>query len=142
MKKILVIPFVLISFFSFGQVSLLGATPEEIKQTNYIRYNIKDTSWKITNLGDGKFSLHANISDDIVTSYFFKDGEKVNYRYSIYISGYKTYIKLKDAIFKSKTHIYQKDGGYKSAQEELYVYFTENIREKDIYSITFYPFPR
>jgi hypothetical protein len=129
----------LIMFFSalaFAQKPMVGFTPGEIKQRNYLESGTSYNSWGVDQ-ANGFYMLYTEIpSISGYAYYYFADGAELNYLSSLIMYDYNSYKLIKSKTIKRS--VSQSNGWYKEKESGLYIYFqTSNGDGKKIYSIIY-----
>lgn len=129
---------VLMSVFAFAQKPMVGFSPADIKQQNYLEFNTSYDDWNIDQ-GKGFFMLSTDVpSVKGYAYYYFMDGAKVNYRYALIMFDYDSYTYLRTQTIKGCT--YQSGGWYKQTESGLYVYFDSGVSDgKATYMVIYSP---
>lgn len=136
MKTIITSLMMFFSVMTFAQKPMVGFTPAEIKQQNYLEFSTSYDSWNIDK-GDGFYMLYTEVpSVRGYSYYYFVNGAELNYRSALIMFDYDSY-----KYIKSKTIdgcVYQSNGWYKQTNSGLYVYFDSGVTDgKTIYSIVY-----
>jgi hypothetical protein len=136
MKTIITSLMMFFSVMAFAQKPMVGFTPAEIKQQNYLEVGTSYDSWNVDE-GDGFYMLYTEIpSIDGYAYYYFANGAEANYLSALIMYDYNSY---KDIKYKTiKGSVYQSNGWYKERKSGLYIYFqSANDDGKKIYSILY-----
>lgn len=127
---------VLASVFAYAQKPMIGYTPNNIKQQNYLEFGTPYSSWHIDQ-GDGFYMLSTDVTSiSGFAYYYFADGGELNYRYALIMYDNESYQELKKATIKGC--VYQFGGWYKQTESGLFVYFKEGVSDgKSVYTIVY-----
>jgi len=124
------------SALAFAQKPMVGFTPGEIKQRNYLESGTSYDSWGVDQ-ANGFYMLYTEIpSISGYAYYYFADGAELNYLSSLIMYDYNSYKLIKSKTIKRS--VSQSNGWYKEKESGLYIYFqTSNGDGKKIYSIIY-----
>jgi opacity protein-like surface antigen len=138
MKKVITVLAVLMSGVAFAQKPMIGFSPNNIKQQNYIEFGTSYNSWSVDQ-GKGFYMMSTAVeSTGGYAYYYFMDGAELNYRYALIMFDYKTYTYLRTQTIKGCT--YQSGGWYKQLSSGLYIYFDSGVVDgKAMYTIIYSP---
>jgi hypothetical protein len=138
MKTVITVLMVLMSVFAFAQKPMVGFSPNNIKQQNYIEFGTSYSSWSVDQ-GKGFYMLSTAVeSVDGYAYYYFTDGAELNYRYALIMFDYKTYSYLRTQTLKGC--VFQSGGWYKQTESGLYVYFDSGVSDgKAMYMVIYSP---
>jgi hypothetical protein len=136
MKTIITSLIMLFSALAFAQKPMVGFTPGEIKQRNYLESGTSYNSWGVDQ-ANGFYMLYTEIpSISGYAYYYFADGAELNYLSSLIMYDYNSYKLIKSKTIKRS--VSQSNGWYKEKESGLYIYFqTSNGDGKKIYSIIY-----
>jgi len=136
MKKITTVLLVLMSTFAFAQKPMIGFSPNNIKQQNYIEFGTSYNSWFVDQ-GKGFYMLSTEVpSVNGFAYYYYMDGAELNYRYALIMFDYKSYTYLRTETLKGC--VFQSGGWYKQTESGLYVYFDSGVSDgKAIYEVIY-----
>ena len=136
MKTIITSLIMFFSVLAFAQKPMVGFTPGEIKQRNYLQVSTPYESWGVDQ-ANGFYMLYTEIqSISGYAYYYFADGAEVNYLSSLIMYNYDSYKNIKSETIKGCVR--QSNGWYKEKNSGLYIYFqTSNGDGKKIYSIIY-----
>ena len=136
MKTVITVLMVLMSVFAFAQKPMVGFSPNNIKQQNYIEFGTPYTSWFVDQ-GKGFYMLSTAVPDvEGYAYYYFMDGAELNYRYALIMFDYKTYTYLRTQTLKGC--VFQSGGWYKQTESGLYVYFDSGVSDgKAMYTVIY-----
>jgi len=136
MKTIITSLMMFFSVMAFAQKPMVGFTPAEIKQRNYLEVSTSYDSWNVDE-GDGFYMLYTEIPGiDGYAYYYFANGAEANYLSALIMYNYDSYKYIKSNTIKGS--VYQSNGWYKETKSGLYVYFqTANDNGQKIYSILY-----
>lgn len=119
----------------YGQKPMVGYTPSQIKQRNYVEFNTNLDSWIIKGDSRGnetilstKFTING-VFDLASISYFFKNNTEVNYQCIIYTYNKIQYLDFKRTLMEKST--YDHNGWYKTNSAGLFVKFYDDFYLKD-----------
>ena len=136
MKTIITSLMMFFSVMAFAQKPMVGFTPTEIKQRNYLESGTSYNSWDVDE-GDGFYMLYTEIpSVNGYVYYYFANGAEINYLSALVMYDYNSYKDIKSKTIKGCVR--QSNGWYKHTSSELYIYFqTADGDGKKIYSILY-----
>ena len=136
MKTIITSLMMFFSVVAFAQKPMVGFTPAEIKQQNYLEFSTLYDSWSVDE-ADGFYMLYTEVPNiDGYAYYYFANGAELNYLSALIMYDYNTYKRIKYNTIKSC--VQQPKGWYKQKSSGLYVYFQKNNGDgKNIYSIIY-----
>jgi hypothetical protein len=136
MKTIITSLMMFFSVMVFAQKPMVGFTPTEIKQRNYLESNTSYDSWGVDE-GDGFYMLYTEVPNiNGYAYYYFANGAEMNYLSSLIMYNYDSYKNIKSETIKGCVR--QSGGWYKHTNSGLYIYFqiADGDRKK-IYSILY-----
>ena len=136
MKTIITSLMMFFSVMAFAQKPMVGFTPTEIKQRNYLESNTSYDSWGVDE-GDGFYMLYTEVPNiNGYAYYYFANGAEINYLSSLIMYNYDSYKNIKSETIKGCVR--QSGGWYKHTGSGLYIYFqiADGDRKK-IYSILY-----
>ena len=136
MKSVITVLMVLMSVFVFALKPMVGFSPANIKQQNYLEFNTSYDDWDIDQ-GKGFYMLSTEVSSvKGYAYYYFIDGAELNYRYALIMFDYNSYTYLRTQTIKGCT--YQSGGWYKQTASGLYVYFDSGVSDgKATYTVLY-----
>ena len=136
MKTIITSLMMFFSVMAFAQKPMIGFTPTEIKQRNYLEVGTSYDSWNVDE-ADGFYMLYTEVPEiDGYAYYYFANGAELNYLSTLIMYDYDSYKYVKSNTIKAS--VYQSNGWYKQTSSGLFVYFqTNNSEGKKVYSILY-----
>ena len=136
MKTIITSLMMFFSVMAFAQKPMVGFTPNEIKQRNYLEVGTLYESWNVDET-DEFYMLYTEVqSISGYAYYYFANGAEANYLSTLIMYDYDSYKSIKSRTIKRS--LYQSGGWYKETKSGLYIYFqTANGDGKKIYSILY-----
>ena len=136
MKTIITSLMMFFSVMAFAQKPMVGFTPNEIKQRNYLEVGTLYESWNVDET-DEFYMLYTEVpSISGYAYYYFANGAEANYLSTLIMYDYDSYKSIKSKTIKRS--LYQSGGWYKETKSGLYIYFqTANGDGKKIYSILY-----
>ncbi len=136
MKTIITSLMMFFSVAAFAQKPMVGFTPAEIKQQNYLEFSTSYDSWNVDE-GDGFYMLYTEVPNiNGYAYYYFSSGAELNYLSSLIMYDYNLYKSIKSKTIKDCD--YQSNGWYKHKSSGLYIYFqTGNGGSEKIHSILY-----
>jgi hypothetical protein len=92
MKAIITSLMMFFSVIAFAQKPMVGFTPIEIKQRNYLEFSTLYESWNVDE-GDGFYMLYTEIPNiDGYVYYYFATGAELNYLSALIMYNLESYI--------------------------------------------------
>lgn len=119
----------------FAQKPMIGYTPSEIKQRNYLEFSTKLDSWIIHDNSLGNETILSNtftingVFDAARVSYYFKNNTEFNYQCIIFTYSKVQFLDFKQSVIEKST--YAHDGWYKTNSTGMFVKFIDNFYDKD-----------
>jgi hypothetical protein len=136
MKTIITSLMMLFSVMAFAQKLMVGFTPAEIKQQNYLEFSTLYDSWNVDE-ADGFYMLYTEVPNiDGYAYYYFANGAELNYLSALIMYNSDSFKSIKSKTIKSCVR--QSNGWYKHTSTGLYIYFQTTVKEgKKLYSILY-----
>jgi hypothetical protein len=136
MKTIITSLMMFFSVMAFAQKPMVGFTPAEIKQQNYLEFSTLYDSWNVDE-ADGFYMLYTEVPNiDGYAYYYFANGAELNYLSALIMYNSDSFKSIKSKTIKSCVR--QSNGWYKHTSTGLYIYFQTTVKEgKKLYSILY-----
>ena len=136
MKTIITSLMMFFSVMAFAQKPIVGFTPAEIKQQNYLEFSTLYDSWNVDE-ADGFYMLYTEVPNiDGYAYYYFANGAELNYLSALIMYNSDSFKSIKSKTIKSCVR--QSNGWYKHTSTGLYIYFQTTVKEgKKLYSILY-----
>ena len=136
MKTIITSLMMFFSVMAFAQKPMIGFTPTEIKQRNYLEVGTSYDSWNVDE-ADGFYMLYTEVPEiDGYAYYYFANGAEANYLSTLIMYDYDSYKNIKSKTIKGCVR--QPNGWYKHTGSGLYIYFQTTVKDgKTLYSILY-----
>jgi hypothetical protein len=136
MKTIITSLMMFFSVMAFAQKPMVGFTPAEIKQQNYLEFSTLYDSWNVDE-ADGFYMLYTEVPNiDGYAYYYFANGAELNYLSALIMYNSDSFKSIKSKTIKSCVR--QSNDWYKHTSTGLYIYFQTTVKEgKKLYSILY-----